>query len=209
MSLTDDPDNPEESTGNPPTDNDYYEYINRSVIHLVPPESSLVRLELPVKRVIISHTATPICTDFVKKIEIIIKQSIKFKIYFFQYNCSARVLNIQSYHMKTSEFVDIGLNFLVGGDGRAYEGRGYYVGAHTKGFNNGSICIAFIGLFAEYEAPQRQILAAQRFIDDAVKDNKIDSHYVLYGQVQLNGFKSPGVHLFDVIKTWEHWSDKV
>lgn len=111
--------------------------------------------------------------------------------------------------MKTLEFLDIGLNFLVGGDGRVYEGRGYYVGAHTSGFNNGSICIAFIGLFDVYEAPQRQILAAQRFIDDAVKDNKIDSHYVLYGQIQLNGFLSPGIQLFDVIKTWEHWSDKI
>lgn len=63
FSLTD----PEESTENPPTDNDYYEFINRSVTHLVPPEGSLISLDPPVKRVIISHTATPICMDFVKK----------------------------------------------------------------------------------------------------------------------------------------------
>lgn len=106
-------------------------------------------------------------------------------------------------------FVDIGINFLVGGDGRAYEGRGYHVGAHTIGYNSDSICISFIGLFAEYEAPQQQILAAQKFIADGIKDNKIDSQYVLYGQIQLNGNESPGIHLYNVIKTWDHWSDRV
>lgn len=60
----------EDSTENPdenPTTYsiDYYEYVNRSEINLLPPENPLVPLQLPVKRVIIAHTATPICQDFV------------------------------------------------------------------------------------------------------------------------------------------------
>ena len=43
---------------------------------------------------------------------------------------------------------DIGYNFLIGEDGRVYEGRGWdAVGAHTLGYNSVSIGIAFIGDF--------------------------------------------------------------
>lgn len=38
-------------------------------------------------------------------------------------------------------------NFLVGGDGLIYEGRGWgKKGAHTFGFNSQSVGIAFIGI---------------------------------------------------------------
>lgn len=64
--TTDDVDYYEESTESSSTDHvDYYEYVNRSEINALPPKSTLVPLQLPVKRIIIAHTATPICTDFV------------------------------------------------------------------------------------------------------------------------------------------------
>lgn len=37
-------------------------------------------------------------------------------------------------------------SFLVGNDGRIYEGAGWHkIGAHTRGFNTRSLGIAFIG----------------------------------------------------------------
>jgi len=43
---------------------------------------------------------------------------------------------------------DIGYNFLVGGDGNVYEGRGWdNQGAHVKGQNRASYGGAFIGDF--------------------------------------------------------------
>lgn len=58
----------------PPTadtsnDGDYpYPYINRTQYKLAPPKRDGVPLNLPVKRVIIGHTVTPNCSNFVRKI---------------------------------------------------------------------------------------------------------------------------------------------
>lgn len=104
---------------------------------------------------------------------------------------------------------DIGLNFLVGGDGKAYEGCGYTVGAHTLSYNKLSICIAFIGDFESYEAPEKQLKAAQRLIDYGVSMKRIHPLYVLYGQRQLRNFESPGKLLFNQIMLWPHWSREV
>lgn len=109
--------------------------------------------------------------------------------------------------MTDRKFDDIALNFLVGGDGKAYEGRSYHVGAHTKGYNFDSICIAFIGNFEEYEAPKRQLLAAQRIIEDGIAAKNIVPEYTLLGQIQLNGFSSPGKRLYNQIQSWSRWSN--
>lgn len=46
---------------------------------------------------------------------------------------------------KVASFV---FSFLVGGDGRIYEGAGWHtVGSHTSGFNNKSMGIGIIGNF--------------------------------------------------------------
>lgn len=98
---------------------------------------------------------------------------------------------------------------MVGGDGRAYEGRGYKIGAHTLNYNADSICISFIGTFTSQEAPQCQLMAAQRLIEDGVKMNKIHPEYALYGQRQLRNIGSPGIALYKQIMQWPHWSKKI
>lgn len=41
---------------------------------------------------------------------------------------------------------DIGYNFLIGGNGRVYEGRSWNrVGAHTKGYNKNGIAFSLMG----------------------------------------------------------------
>lgn len=108
--------------------------------------------------------------------------------------------------MVTNKYDDIGLNFLVGGDGNVYEGRGYYRGAHTCGYNEGSICISLIGNFEKYEATERQLEAAKSFIVNLKRENKIDSNYQLFGQTQLNGYSSPGKYVYSLIQSWEQWT---
>ena len=71
---------------------------------------------------------------------------------------SFQVRNIQMFHIETRKWSDIAYNFLVGGDGLAYEGRGWdQVGAHTYGYNIKSIGIALVGTFMKELPPNRQV----------------------------------------------------
>ncbi|KAJ6619660.1 Peptidoglycan-recognition protein LF, partial [Pseudolycoriella hygida] len=164
---------------------DDFELIDRNKYGALLPKNEGKPLALPVRVVIISHTVTPNCTDYS--------------------HCASRVLQIQGHHMNVNGWDDIGLNFLVGGDGRAYEGCGYTVGAHTKNYNAVSICIGFIGDFRTYEAPEKQLKAAQRLIDAGVDLKLIHPEYVVYGQRQLRNLDSPGILLYNQIMLWPHW----
>ena len=47
------------------------------------------------------------------------------------------IQGIQNYHINTKKWCDVGYSFLIGGDGKVYEGRGWdEIGAHTFGFNS-------------------------------------------------------------------------
>lgn len=80
-----------------------------------PPAGELdVQPIMPLDKIIIIHTATEPCYD--------------------QGKCVLNVRLIQDFHIRSREYSDIAYNYLVGGDGQAYEGRGWnYVGSHTKG----------------------------------------------------------------------------
>lgn len=113
--------------------------------------------------------------------------------------------------MDSMRWDDIAYNFLVGGDGAAYEGRGWETeGAHTKGFNKRSICIAFIGTFITVLPPERQSQVALKLIEEGLRLGKLDPNYKLYGHRQLMGTESPGLALYEEIKAnWPHWSDEL
>lgn len=101
---------------------------------------------------------------------------------------------------------DIGYNFLVGGDGAVYVGRGWDdEGAHTLGHNKRSIGIAFIGDFTKKTPPKRQLDAAQNMIAEGLKIGKIRAYYELYGQCQLTATDSLGDVLYEIIKKWNNW----
>lgn len=52
----------------------------------------------------------------------------------FKAECTLRVRLMQTYHMESKRWDDIGYNWLVGGDGAVYEGRGWdKLGSHTLG----------------------------------------------------------------------------
>ncbi len=62
----------------------------------------------------------------------------------------AIIRSIYVYHVRSNGWNDIGYNFLVDAFGRVYEGRAGgidrpVIGAHTRGFNTGSVGIAVIG----------------------------------------------------------------
>ncbi|XP_058456824.1 uncharacterized protein LOC131434187 [Malaya genurostris] len=123
--------------------------------------------------------------------------------------CVFMTSNIQQFHMAddSKNFSDIAYNFLVGGDGNAYEGRNWNKeGAHTKGFNKDSICIAFIGTFIDVKPPVTQLSAAQQLLALGLEQGKLAKDYKLFGHRQLAPFESPGRSLYKIIQTWPHWS---
>ena len=114
---------------------------------------------------------------------------------------------IQSSHIKIRHWRDIGYNFLVGGDGQVYEGRGWKsMGAHTKDYNSKSIGIAFIGTFNDNKPPKQQLEACRGLIDKGVQMGYVDKDYKLFGARQFQPPLSPGDALYEEIKMWKHWS---
>lgn len=88
-----------------------------------------------------------------------------------------------------------------------YEGRGWdKEGAHTKGFNKGSIGIAYIGTFNNLLPSEKQIKAGNALMEEGVRLGKLSEDYKIFAHRQFNGFESPGEKFYELIKSWKRWS---
>lgn len=153
------------------------------------PSKETTRLQvIPAPYVIISHTSTDVC--------------------FTQAQCVLNVRYIQNFNIESQGSVDIVYNFLVGGDGLAYEGRNWDVeGDHTSNYNDKSIGISFIGTFNSESPTKAQLHAATKLIELGVDTGKISKDYKLMGHRQLSDkTDDPGDALYKIIKSWDHWS---
>ncbi len=62
------------------------------------------------------------------------------------------VQNIQNFHMDTRQWSDIAYHFLLGNDGKVFEGRSFlFQGADVKGHNTYTVGITALGCFDEKE----------------------------------------------------------
>lgn len=72
---------------------------------------------------------------------------------------------MQTFHIETRKWDDIGYNFLIGCDGNVYEGRGWGVeGSHTFKYNKLSIGISFIGCFMRKLPTPRALEACKNLL---------------------------------------------
>lgn len=150
------------------------------------PQGAKQTLTAPVKYVILHHTSTPSCST--------------------QKKCAAQVRAIQDDHMDTSAFHDIGYNFLVGGDGLVYEGRGWDTrGAFLKGWNVKAVGIALIGDFNHKAPSDAQLQVAQLLIAQGVKLGKLSGDHLLAGACQVGATRSPGQLTVNKIRSWPDW----
>lgn len=173
------------------------------------PKRPLLPLDLPAVHIIIAHTVSKCPSNLVCA-----SKSICFVNFIthilFQMDGTKIVLDIQHMHTNTNKFDDIGYNFLIGGDGSVFVGRGWnYIGAHSKLFNQRSICIAFIGNFSEQCPTNESLVAAQRLIENGVRMGKLVQNYRLYGHRQVIPTLSPGNRLYEIIQTWTNWTNDV
>ncbi|KAB0802152.1 hypothetical protein PPYR_04338 [Photinus pyralis] len=149
------------------------------------PQQSLA--QNPVPYVIIHHSVTEPCND--------------------EASCKRMVKVFQNDHMTRNHWDDIGYNFLIGGDGSVYEGRGWgKSGAHTRNYNNKSIGICVIGNYQSTLPKKEALDALKDLIAWGVSQGQINGNYKLLGHKQVAASQSPGAALYNEIKTWEHWS---
>ncbi|XP_075154919.1 peptidoglycan-recognition protein LE-like isoform X2 [Haematobia irritans] len=145
-------------------------------------------IDVPVDLVIISHTATSGSS----------KQSDNIGI----------IRDIQTFHIETRGWDDIGYNFLIGCDGNVYEGRGWGVeGAHTFKYNKNSIGVSFIGCFMRKLPTPRALEACKNLLKLGVEEGHLTPNFKILGHRQCTSTQSPGGMLFDEIKTWDHFCD--
>lgn len=118
--------------------------------------------------------------------------------------------------MKSLQFAnldldDIAYNFLVGGDAKMYEGRGFeYQGQHTQNlnateFNSIGICIAFIGNYTSIVPSFEQFDLLRDFIDIFVKNKIIANDYIVVLQDDLQYFPTKSTALNNVMRNLQNY----
>ncbi|KAK2146721.1 hypothetical protein LSH36_586g01011 [Paralvinella palmiformis] len=106
-------------------------------------------------------------------------------------DCSAVVRAIQRMHMDSNGWDDIGYNFLVGEDGRVYEGRGWTtLPAHSPVYNYFSHGTCIMG----------------DYMTAAPEEGYIIPDYELFGHRDGRCTDCPGDVLYSIIQTWPHYS---
>ncbi|RWS02455.1 peptidoglycan-recognition protein SC2-like protein, partial [Dinothrombium tinctorium] len=142
----------------------------------------------PIKYAIISHTAMSMCRN--------------------TEDCKSQMRSIQNSHMRN--FDDIGFNFMIGGNGDIFEGRGWKVkGAHTReaGWNSRSIGIALMGHF-EKEQPTNAMLRSTLIL---LRCGQIlgylteDYEVLARGYAKCTPDASPGIYAIERIKLWKRF----
>ena len=102
---------------------------------------------------------------------------------------------------------DIEFNFVIGKDGRAYEGRGWNrIGYNTPYWDEVSLSFSVMGSYSSKRPKTDVMQTMKRMIDCGVKLGKITGDYKLYGHRDVYPCTTcPGLKLYDVIKTWAHY----
>ncbi|XP_036922944.1 peptidoglycan recognition protein 4 isoform X4 [Sturnira hondurensis] len=96
-----------------------------------------------------------------------------------QTTCSQRVQELQAHHVHKNSWCDVAYNFLVGNDGRVYEGVGWGVqGVHTQGYNNISLGFVFFGTKEGHSPSPAALSAMENLVAYAVQKGHLSPMYV-------------------------------
>jgi len=105
---------------------------------------------------------------------------------------------------------DIPFNFLIGGDGLIFEGRGFNtIGQHSVGFDDITLGIGFIGNFTETQPNESLLDATLNFFGEALRIDKFAYDYRINLASEFGG-SGPGEAFETIIKSnsrsWHRYS---
>jgi len=90
----------------------------------------------------------------------------------------SRMRLTQNYHMQVNGWCDVGYHFLIGQDGRIFEGRRLpLMGAHAKGANRDNIGIALMGNFEEGDPTDDQMASVKTLMKAIADRYEIDINH--------------------------------
>lgn len=96
-----------------------------------------------------------------------------------QATCGQQLRALQAHHVLHNGWCDVAYNFLVGDDGRVYEGVGWTVqGTHTPGYSNASLGLAFFGSANGSSPSPAALSAAKDLIAYAVQEGHLSPSYI-------------------------------
>ncbi|XP_063626915.1 peptidoglycan recognition protein-like [Cydia splendana] len=146
----------------------------------------------PLKLVVVQHTVGPECHRFT--------------------NCATVLRSLQRYYLDSKDLgYDIPYNYLIGNDGRVYQGRGWNrEGAHTYGYNRCSLGVAFIGNYSEELTIHSRVseLQLQRFnmlLEDGVVLGFLRPDYTILPAMDVRNTTSPGSNLYRALQNFDHY----
>ena len=110
----------------------------------------------------------------------------------------ARMRQIQSFHMFSRGWCDVGYHFLVGQDGRVYQGRPErLIGAHVGGHNTNNAGVSFIGTFTSRAPSNAMFQAGGRILKSLSREYGIRLNRTnVKGHRQLGSTACPGGALY-------------
>lgn len=150
---------------------------------------NIPKLKHPVQHIIICHTVGRFCESFD--------------------SCSFVLRWMQNRSLHELHQPDLPYNFLVGGDGNIYEGRGWNYQNQLR-FRENSIAIAFIGNYVFYDfLTENMINATNVLLNSGVEKGLLKEHYLLVPQNHTSLTMSPGENIYKKIKTWKHFSSNI
>lgn len=121
--------------------------------------------------------------------------------------CMAAMRSIQNFHMDGNGWPDIGYNWLVGEDGRAYEGRGWdKIGAHTYGYNDVAVAVSVIGDYTSRVPNAAAQSAIPNIFNCAINQGILQGNYEMFGHRDGGCTACPGDTLYPLIQTWPQYS---
>ncbi len=112
------------------------------------------------------------------------------------------VRQIEQYHRNERGWACIGYHFIVGRDGRVYEGRpAKFQGAHVSTQNENNLGISVIGDFDKAPPSRRQLAALKALLDDKRQQYRVPARRV-YGHRELHASECPGDALMGWIRKY-------